>query len=83
MVRWHHRLKGHEFEQPTLTSLHDYWKNTYKGGESLQEGVDGGRGIRRSGGNTEACVQYFTVFPEEESGLLLELTPAPHTPGYS
>ena len=27
MVRWHHRLKGHEFEQPTLTSLHDYWKN--------------------------------------------------------
>jgi len=57
--------------------------HTYKGGESLQEGVDGGRGIRRSGGNTEACVQYFTVFPEEESGLLLELTPAPHTPGYS
>ena len=48
--------------------------HTYKGGESLQEGVAGGRGIRRSGGNTEACVQYFAVFPEEEFGLLLELT---------
>ena len=51
--------------------------------ESLQEGVNRGRGIRRSVGNSEACGQYFAVFPEEESGLPLELTPAPHTPGYS
>ena len=40
--------------------------------------VDWGRGSRRSGGDTEACVQCFALCPGENVGLLLEPTPAPH-----